>query len=142
MEKNISKYEDMIELPYRKSTKHPHMSMIDRAAQFSPFAALTGHDAAIQETARRTEARIELDEDMKIRLDRVLQEIVEKIASNPRVTATYFKEDEKKEGGSYLTVTGQVKRLDAYRQKLVFKGGQEISIGDIMELQYPKENGK
>lgn len=135
MDQDINKYADIMELPYRKSTKHPHMSMIDRAAQFSPFAALTGHDAAIQETARRTEVRMELDEDVKTRLDQTMQEILTRIEEHPTVTLTYFKEDEKKEGGAYLTLTGQIKKLDIYRQKLVFVDSQEIPIEDIIELQ-------
>lgn len=138
MEKDANKYADIIDLPYRKSTKHPHMSMIDRAAQFSPFAALTGHDAAIQETARRTDARMELDEDVKVRLDLQLQEILERIEEQPTVTLTYFKQDEKKDGGAYLTITGQVKKLDVYGQKLVFTNHQEIPIRDIAELQLLK----
>ena len=128
------KYEDIIDLPYRKSTKHPHMSLYDRAAQFSPFAALTGHDAAIAETARRTDVRIELDEDMRSRLDETLQGILQRIGECPQVEVTYFKKDEKKEGGSYRKQIGNLRKFDAYGQILVFEDGTEICLEDILEL--------
>ena len=134
-----AKYADIIDLPYRKSTKHPQMSLYDRAAQFSPFAALTGHEAAIAETARRTESRIELDEDMRMRLDETLQLVLERIGEHPPVGLTYFKADEKKDGGAYLTIAGKVKKMDAYRQVLILEGGYEIALADVIELQLMPE---
>lgn len=96
------RYDDMLHLPHPTSQKHPRMPISDRAAQFSPFAALTGHEAAVKETARLTDQKIELDESKKAILDAKLQMIVEQIKSQPIVTITYFVPDEKKAGGAYL----------------------------------------
>ena len=95
-------YDDIINLPHPTSTKHPRMPMSDRAAIFSPFAALTGHAAAIQETARLTDQRIELDEDTKAELDRKQKILMDYIADQPEVTITWFCPDEKKSGGAYV----------------------------------------
>ena len=104
----MSKYDDIIRLSRPVSEKHPRMSMTDRAAQFSPFAALTGYDAAVQETARRTDARIELDEDAKEEIDRRLREL----QPGEPVTVTYFRPDDRKVGGAYLTVTTEFLGFD------------------------------
>lgn len=104
----MSKYDDIIRLSRPVSEKHPRMSMTDRAAQFSPFAALTGYDAAVQETARRTDARIELDEDAKEEIDRRLREL----QPGEPVTVTYFRPDDRKAGGAYLTVTTEFLGFD------------------------------
>jgi len=104
----MSKYDDIIRLSRPVSEKHPRMSMTDRAAQFSPFAALTGYDAAVQETARRTDARIELDEDAKEEIDRRIREL----QPGEPVTVTYFRPDDRKAGGAYLTVTTEFLGFD------------------------------
>ena len=104
----MSKYDDIIRLSRPVSEKHPRMSMTDRAAQFSPFAALTGYDAAVQETARRTDARIELDEDAKEEIDRRLRQL----QPGEPVTVTYFRPDDRKAGGAYLTVTTEFLGFD------------------------------
>ena len=130
-----SKYGDIIDLPYRKSTAHPHMAMEERAAQFSPFAALTGHEAAIAETARLTDVRVEQDEDMREHLDRKLAEIRQRLSKHPEISVVYFKPDEKKEGGSYSLHRGSVKKIDDFRQLIVFSDGMEIGIGDIVEIE-------
>ena len=104
----MSKYDDIIRLSRPVSEKHPRMSMTDRAAQFSPFAALTGYDAAVQETARRTDARIELDEDAKEEIDRRLRQL----QPGEPVTVTYFRPDDRKVGGAYLTVTTEFLGFD------------------------------
>lgn len=104
----MSKYDYIIRLSRPVSEKHPRMSMTDRAAQFSPFAALTGYDAAVQETARRTDARIELDEDAKEEIDRRLREL----QPGEPVTVTYFRPDDRKAGGAYLTVTTEFLGFD------------------------------
>ena len=99
------KYDDIINLPHPTSQNHPRMSLHDRAAQFSPFAALTGHHAAIAETGRLTDQRIELDESEIARVDAALQHLQELLPERPTVSITYFVPDERKNGGSYQTVT-------------------------------------
>ena len=102
-------YDDMLHLPHHVSEKHPAMSVHDRAAQFSPFAALTGYDAAVQETARLTDRRIELDEGEKAAIDQRLTLVQERLPEPTEVTITYFVPDKKKAGGAYVSVTGTVK---------------------------------
>ena len=128
------RYDDIIDLPHHVSRKHPQMPLLDRAAQFAPFAALTGHEAAIKETARLTEEEIELDENSKELLDLRLQQLQEHLSEQPSVTVTYFKPDEKKDGGSYETVTGKVKKVDGYTGELVFTDGRRIGLGTVIEL--------
>jgi len=127
-------YDDIIGLPHHVSRKHPQMPLLDRAAQFAPFAALTGHEAAIKETARLTEEEIELDENSKELLDFRLQQLQEHLSECPEVTVTYFCPDEKKTGGAYETVTGKVKKVDGYAGELVFTDGRRIVLGAIVEL--------
>lgn len=129
------KYDDMIDMPHHVSSKHPHMPLLDRAAQFSPFAALTGHDAAIKETARLTEERIELDENSKEELNMRLQFIREHLAEHPKVTLTYFKPDEKKAGGSYVTITGKVKKIDMYEHRIFLEDGTAIWMEDLVAVR-------
>ena len=128
-------YDDIVDLPHHVSKKRPQMSMIDRAAQFSPFSALTGYEAAIKETGRLTEAQIEMDEDRKIELDRVLRVLMEKRAQNPEVSITYFLPDEKKNGGAYVTVTGQVRKIDDFERTVMLLDGREISIDLITAIE-------
>ena len=128
-------YNDIINLPHPVSQKHPQMSLYDRAAQFSPFAALTGHEEAIRETARQTEAWVDLDEDRKEELNEKMQEIVEHLNEAPEVTLTYFKEDEKKEGGSYVTVTGRIKKWREYEQQLVLEDGTVVALGKVFGIE-------
>lgn len=129
------RYDDIINLPHPVSAKHPRMTAIDRAAQFSPFAALTGHEAAIKETARLTDERMELDESSKELLDARLQLIREHLAEKPEVTVTFFKQDEKKRGGAYVKVTGRVKKIDEYEGKLVLEGGVSIHMADVTAIE-------
>ena len=130
----MMKYEDIIHLQYHRSKKHPPMPIIDRAAQFSPFAALTGHDAAIKETARLTEKKIELDEYEVAALDEKLQTIKERLKELPEISVTYFRIDERKEGGEYQKVTGNVKKLDEYKRCLILEDGTRIFIEDILDI--------
>lgn len=130
----MTKYDDIIHLPHHRSKKHAPMPLIDRAAQFSPFAALAGHDAAIRETARLTERKVELDEYEIAVLDDKLQEIKNKIADVPEITVTYFWPDLKKDGGQYVTMTGRVRKIDEYQKSLVFQEGAVIRIEDILEI--------
>lgn len=127
-----SEYEDIIDLPHPTSQKHPRMSLYDRAAQFSPFAALTGHDAAIRETARFTEEKIEQSEDMIRGLDRKLRLLAEHPGAE--ATVTYFVPDEKKSGGAYVTHTGTVRKIDTYEHTLVMADKTTIAIDQIRNL--------
>ena len=128
-------YDDIIDLPHPTSERHPRMPMVNRAAQFSPFAALTGYDAAVKETARLTDAKVELTEEEKSILDAKLQMLADRLASQPTVKFTYFKSDQKKAGGAYLTVSGTVKRIDGLAGDIVLTDGQRIPIEDILDIQ-------
>ena len=128
----MSAYEDIINLPYPQ--KRQRMSNTDRGAQFSPFAALTGFEAAITETARLTDRKIELDEGGKALLDEKLRKIEEEIYDRPEVEITYFQPDLRKAGGAYLQKRGRVKKLDAYQRAVVFTDGMMIPIDDISDI--------
>ena len=130
-------YNDIINLPHYQSSKHPHMSIHDRAAQFSPFAALTGHEDAIKETARLTDEWMELDEDVKTELNRKIQFIKENIGTDLEVTITYFKHDEIKEGGKYCSIVGQIKKIDEYNNTLIMIDKTEIQIKSIRMIELP-----
>lgn len=125
------KYDDIINLPHHVSKTHKRMPIADRAAQFSAFAALKGYDDAVDETARITENRIELDESEKVVLNEKLHIIADNISSRPIVSVTYFKPDEKKNGGTYLTITRGIKKIDKYERKLILADGTKIPI-DLM----------
>ena len=111
------------------------MALIDRAAQFSPFAALTGHEGAIRETARVTDARAELDEDVKAALSDKLQIITARIEEHPEVLITYFKPDSKKKGGSYITVLNAVRKIDEHEKMVFLIDGTSIPIDEITGIQ-------
>ncbi len=128
-------YEDIINLPHHVSPTRPRMSRADRAAQFSPFAALSGYGDAVKETARLTGRRIELDESTKAALDEKLRLLAEVTEDRPEAAVTYFLPDRKKAGGEYVTATGQVKKLDAVTQELVMANGRVIPIADIIEVE-------
>ena len=130
------KYEDSLHLPHPDSPKHPRMSLCDRAAQFSPFAALTGHSAAIAETRRLTDRRVELDEYEMARVDAELQRLQELLPNRPTASITYFVPDERKNGGSYQTVTGEVKRIDAVNGMIQMVDRQLISIADVFSIEF------
>ena len=127
-------YADIIDLPHHISQRHPQMPMKKRAAQFSPFAAVSGHDEAILETARVTEKRIELSEEEMALLDEKLQHIQEHIKEQPEITVTYFQPDDKKNGGAYVTVTGPAKRIDLYSHMLALSNGILIPINGIIAI--------
>ena len=109
--------------------------MLDRAAQFSPFAALTGYDAAIKETGRLTGQRIELTEECRAVLDRKQQVLLENLAEHPEVSVTYFVPDERKSGGAYVTVAGRVKKVDEYQRLLLLTNGTRIPLTEVLELE-------
>ena len=121
-------YDDIIHLPHHVSKKHPQMSLSNRAAQFSPFAALTGHAAAIQEAARLTDTFIELDESRKELLDEQLRVIKENLEQKPEIEVTYFRPDSRKSGGAYVTFCGQVRKIEEYSRQILFADGTAIQI--------------
>ena len=125
------RYDDIIHLPHH----------VSRAAQFSPFAALAGHEAAIRETARLTDERAELDENAKAVLDEKLRMIQEMLPAHPEITVTYFQPDAKKSGGAYVSVTGRVKKLDLYRQCLLMEDGLRIPLGELYDMDGRIFNG-
>lgn len=129
-----NEYDDIINLPHHVSTTRPHMKAIDRAAQFSPFAALTGYDTAVKETARLTDERIELSEDLKNTLSDRLQIIVDRIKDHPEIAITYFQPDAKKKGGSYITVVSTVKKIDEYERIVFMTDGTAIPINEIISI--------
>lgn len=135
MSKQANPYEDMLHLPHPVSTAHPRMPMLDRAAQFSPFAALSGHGAVIMEAARLTEARTELDESRKSVLDFRLQLLKEHIREQPEASIVYFKADDRKAGGAYLTASGAVRKIDEYERRIRMADGTVIAIEDIFNIE-------
>lgn len=125
-------YDDIINLPHPTSPRHPRMPMIDRAAQFTPFQALTGYGAAIQETARITGEKAELTEEEKAVLDEKLHLLMD---SDSEAALTYFQPDGKKSGGVYVTDMGTVKKLDLLEGRLLLTDGTVIPIGDLLKIE-------
>ena len=123
-------YDDIIDLPHPTSERHPRMPMANRAAQFSPFAALSGYDDAVKETARLTDGKIELTEEEKANLDARLQLLESGIAAS----FTYFQPDSRKQGGAYVTASGEVKRIDGIAREIILMDGRRIPIDDILEV--------
>jgi hypothetical protein len=128
-------YDDIINLPRHVSKKRPRMSVLDRAAQFSPFAALTGHEAAIRETARLTEKRVDLDETMKDLLSNRMQIIADRVKEQHEITITYFQPDAKKKGGAYVTAVGVVKKMDEYERVVTMTDNTVIPIDEIVNIE-------
>ena len=128
-------YVDIIDLQHHTSASRPHMSAHDRAAQFSPFAALTGYDSAITETARLTEERVELDEYSKAALNGKLSMMQEQSDEQPEISITYFQPDNKKSGGAYIIAAGCVKKIDEYGRTVVMWDGTRIPIEDILAIE-------
>ena len=131
----MNKYDKIINLPHYELKNHKRMSIEARAAQFSPFAALTGYSDSIKETARLTNEKIILSEDMKSRLNMKLQMIEEHIKELPEINVIYFLQDKKKEGGEYKEYTGRVRRIDKYAKKLEFIDKTTISLFDILNIK-------
>lgn len=131
-----SKYDDIIGLPRHVSPKRSPMSNYDRAAQFSPFAALTGYDAVIEETGRLTDTRIELDEGGKALLDEQLQRIRERLPENPLVSFRVFCPDSRKTGGTYEMIRGHVKKIDPVTRCIVLTEGDVLSVDRIYAMDF------
>ena len=127
-------YSDIIDLPHHVSRIHKQMPISDRAAQFSPFAALTGHSEAIFETARIIDQKLELDDQQKIMINKQLNDIKTLITQHPMITITYFIHDTKKEGGLYSTITGKVKKINEINQMLILDNNINIQFDDIYNI--------
>ena len=133
--KQPSPYEDIIHLPHPVSRRHPPMPLLNRAAQFSPFAALTGHEDAIRETQRLTQAFVELEEDQRELLDRKLKLLSESLEEQPEIEVTCFRPDEKKAGGTYVTFQGRLKKIDGYSRRIYFTDGTDVPIDHLLRLE-------
>ena len=131
----MEKYKNIINLPHKQSSKRPHMSLLDRAAQFAPFAALTGYDDAIKETGRLTDERIEMSEEKLATLNARYQILVDHLGEEPEVAITYFVPYIYKTGGSYITTTGVVKKLDTYERLITMVDGARILMDDVLTLE-------
>ena len=132
----MNEYDDIINLPHHVSKVHPKMSMMNRAAQFAPFAALTGHAAAIEETARLTDEQHELADEDSEALNQKMAYLRETINEHPTITITYFEPDKKKAGGAYKTIEGQLQNIDDYNQCLVMRDGKVVFIRSVFDIQY------
>jgi len=133
-------YSDIINLPHPVSKNHPQMPMAARAAQFAPFAALTGYDAVIHETARLTDKQVELEDYGNDQLNRVFTRLVDHLNEHPLIVVSYFKPDERKDGGLYLTITGRPKKIDESDHVMVMEDGTAIPISMISNLEIKLEN--
>ena len=128
-------YDDIINLPHYVSKKRPQMSIEARSAQFAPFAALTGYDEQVKETARLTDKKIELEDGQKEILNNKLLYILENINSKPEITFTYFVKDNKKTGGKYIDKTGIIRKIDMIEQYIQFNDKTKIEINDILSIE-------
>ena len=131
-----NRYNEIINLPHHVSTTRPQMPLSDRAAQFAPFAALTGYDSAIKETGRLTDERIELDEEALAALDRKYQLLMDTLDDAPEVTITYFQPDERKAGGQYVSATGTVKKVDTFGRRILLQDGTRIPLDSVYDLRF------
>ena len=131
----MGKYDDIISLPHPVSKTHPPMPRAERAAQFSSFAALTGYEEIVAESARLTEARAELDRDALEALDAALRAVASEIDARPEVELRYFVPDKKKAGGRYETLRGRVKKIDEHASLLLLEDGKKIPLGDIASIE-------
>ncbi|WP_278453215.1 hypothetical protein [Thomasclavelia spiroformis] len=136
MKKDIHNYDDIINMPRHTSSKHPQMKIIDRAAQFAPFAALTGHKESINEASRITDSKKELDENQKEILNNKLNYILLNLDKLLEIKITYFQADLKKSGGKYVTVLASIKKIDEYNKVLVLNNGKKIKIDDLYWLEW------
>ncbi|NLO23965.1 MAG: YolD-like family protein [Fibrobacter sp.] len=135
-----SKYKHLWNLP-RPNSKRPPMPLSNRAAQFAPFAALTGFESSILEAARETQQKMELDEEAKIKLDRQLQKILDQLHQKPNISISYFEADHRKKGGHYKTVSGIIKKLDTRQSTLLLENGLEIKIQNIIAIEHKTKEG-
>ncbi len=135
MNENIDKYKDILELSHHVSTERKQMSLYDRAAQFAPFAALTGFDEDVEETERITDKMTEISEDKLVRMNERLNILMERIKEQPEVVLTVFEEDDKKAGGSYKRIKGRLKRYDETERTLYFTDGNTIPLDMVTDVE-------
>lgn len=131
----MGEYDDLIYLPHPVSRKHPPMSAMDRAAQFSPFSALTGYEAVLREAGRLTDSRAELSEYSLDILDQKQEILLDAAPAHPEITVTYFIPDRRKQGGAYGTLKGNLKRIDLARRVIILLDGTEVSLDDVADIQ-------
>ena len=136
---DVSKYKEILDLPRHISVARQPMSLQDRAAQFSPFAALTGYEDELRETARQVRRRSEITEEVKEKIDRELRYINLHIGETPRVRVTWFIRDQRKDGGRYETAEVSLKKIDTVRMTLVLADGKKIPMDDVTEISYLEE---
>ena len=129
-----SKYDEIMGRPHHVSKTRPQMPMSDRAAQFAPFAALTGYDSAIKETGRLTDERVELDEEALTALDMKYQLLMDALNEAPKVTITYFQPDERKAGGKYVSAVGVVRKVDDFERRITMQDGAKIPMDDVLSI--------
>ena len=137
----MDKYDKIRHLSRPQYEDFPPMSIHDRAAQFSPFAALTGYDAAVAETARQVDSKLELTEDQANELNQKLSRLLERLSDRPEIRLTYFVPDKRKDGGKYIDKTGVVRIYDSYARQLVFTDGELINVNDLYSLEFTGEEG-
>ncbi len=135
MKESIEKYLDIINMPHHVSRKHPQMSRYERAAQFAPFAALTGYEDIIKEEGRLTDNRIEINEEAKHILDMKMNVLMNSINNIPLVSITYFVPDERKSGGEYITIDENVKKIDILKQQIITEKGTMVPVEEIVDMQ-------
>ncbi len=131
----MNKYDDIINLPHYEPKYHPRMSKYKRSAQFAPFAALVGYDEQVQECSRLTDKRLEIDDELKEKINYKLNKINELIKNNPVVEITYFIPDVKKDGGKYITEKGNVKRIDYINRFIKFTDNKKIILDDVIDIK-------
>lgn len=130
----MDKYDDIINLPHYEPKYHPRMSKYKRSAQFAPFAALVGYDEQVQECSRLTDKRLEIDDELKEKINNKLNKINELIKNSPEVEITYFISDEKKDGGKYITEIGNVKRIDYINRFIKLTDNKKIILDDVIDI--------
>ena len=135
MKESIDKYQDIINLPHHVSKNHPQMSRYERAAQFAPFAALSGYEDIIKEEGRLTDNRIEINEEAKFILDRKMQILMNSIDKKPFISVTYFVPDERKSGGEYVSINECIKKIDVLKQIIVTENGIVVPVIEIVDMQ-------
>lgn len=131
----MDKYDDIINLPHYEPKYHPRMSKYKRSAQFAPFAALVGYDEQVQECSRLTDKRLEIDDELKEKINNKLNKINELIKNSPEVEITYFIPDEKKDGGKYITEIGNVKRIDYINRFIKLTDNKKIILNDVIDIK-------
>lgn len=135
------RYDDILSLPRHRSLRHAPMPRIGRAAQFAPFAALTGYDDAVHETARLTDREQELDEEQLALMDEKLHALLSTIRDQPQMTITFFEPDEKKSGGAYVSISGRIRRVDEINRQIILTDRTVIDMDSICQIDFSAGEG-